>query len=114
MPDPKTYAAPTNIVPVSIEGRSESNTLHIRGHASTSGVENVLTGAGLVAIVATLSSYYSGLSAANMTKLVAATNGVLLNVTTANITAAVLAADHVTVAASLTTNVRASGNSGRG
>ena len=114
MPSPTVYSAPNNVVPVLIEGRGVSNTLHIRGQEDVNGVEQVLTGAGLKAIVATLSSYYSGLSGANLTALVASVNGRLLNVTSSSVTAAVLAADHATVAASLATNVKTSGNVARG
>ena len=114
MPDPKTYSATTNAYPVSVEGRSESNTLHIRGHADPSGNENVLTGPGLVAIVATLSTYYSGLTTAQSNALLVANNGNLLHVTAPMVTASVRAADHATVAASLATNVKTSGNITRG
>jgi hypothetical protein len=49
-----------------------------------------------------------------MTALVAGNNGFLLQVTTGSVTAAVRAADHSTVAASLATNVKTSGNVTRG
>lgn len=114
MPNPTTYSAPTNIVPITVEGLSEANRLTVRGHTDPSGIENVLTGPGLAAVLATLSTYYSGLTTAQINALLAANNGVLLHVTAPHVTAAVRAVDHSTVAASLATNVKASGNISRG
>jgi hypothetical protein len=110
MPSPTIYNQTTLAVPMQIEGRAESHTLHLRGQVDGSGYANVLSGAGVAAILATLSTYYSGLSAAKMATITAASNGQFLNVTTANSTVAVHAADHATVGASLATNVKAAGN----
>jgi hypothetical protein len=64
-----------------------------------------LTTAGVGAILSTLGTYYAGLTAAQQ----AALNPTVV-ATPYTVTAAVLAADLATVAASITTNVRASGN----
>lgn len=114
MPSPTVFSQSTNAAPVQIEGRSESHTLHVRGHADPSGVENVLTGAGIVAILATLSTYYSGLSATKLAAIGTANNGNYLKVTAADVQAAVHSADQATVAASLATNVKTSGSVTRG
>lgn len=114
MPNPTTYSQTTNTVPVSIEGRAETNTLHIRGHVDTAGNEQTLSPAGLAAVVATLSTYWSGLTGAKLSALVASNNGRLVHASGPSVTAAVLAADHSTVAASLATNVKTSGNVTRG
>ena len=109
-----TYTAPTNVAPIGIEGRSESSTLHVRGHGAAGSGETVLTPAGIAAIVATLDTYYGGLTGTQLTTLGKAVNGQWLKVSAAAVEAAVLPADHATVAASLATNVKASGNTTHG
>lgn len=109
-----TYSSPTSTAAVAIEGRAESASLHIRGHSVAGSGESVLTPAGIVAVLATLSTYYSGLSATNLAALAKFNNGQWLKVAAASIDAAVLPADHATVAASLATNVKAAGNTAHG
>ena len=107
-------STPINSAAVQIEGRTESNTLHLRGHDDLNGNENVISAAGMVAIMATLSTYWSGLSATKLAALTAGANGVWMRASTADVQALVLAADHATVAASLQTNLRTAGNTARG
>jgi hypothetical protein len=68
------------------------------------------TVAGLAAILATLQTYYAGLSTTAGANLAAAVNNQFLTVSAYRIDAAVLAADMATQAAAIVTNVRTAGN----
>jgi len=69
-----------------------------------------LTGAGVAAVLATLNTYYTGLSAANVAALATAVNNQFVAISAYRIDAAILAADLAAQAAAIVTNIRTAGN----
>ena len=93
------HATPRPHARMQIESYPES------GRITVIGTGDKLTTAGIAAILTTLGTYYAGLTAAQQAALTAT-----VRITPYNVDAAIQGADAATVAASLTTNVRTSGN----
>jgi hypothetical protein len=110
---PTIHGAPTPGATVQVESRPESSRLFVRVR-ELAGTNQKITPAGIVAIIATLSTYYSGLTAAQLAALSAAAGDQWLRVHAGEVSASVLPADLSTVAASLLTNARTSGNTVKG
>lgn len=113
MPVPSTVAPPTPTAAFQVEIRPESARIFVRAR-ELGGVNQKLTPAGIAAALATISAYYSSLTAAQATMLAGLAGDQWVNAHAAEVAAAVLPADMATVAATLTGNVRAAGATVRG
>jgi hypothetical protein len=103
------HSAPTNAVPVQIESQPSSARIFVRVR-EIGGLNVKFTPAGIAAVLATLSTYYSGLSTTAAAALTAISGDQWCSVSAYEISAAVAPGDLATVAASLSTNVKTSGS----